>query len=291
MSMAEYKIFTDSTCDVKPELLDSWGVGYFPMTFYFTDDEKRQYSDVEMPAKTFYDEMRKGRIARTAGTNIEIIKEKFREELEKGNDILYLGFSSALSSTYNSGVIAANELLEDYPERKILTVDTLSQSAGEAMLLWLTCQEKKKGATLEEAKEFAEKRKLHIAHWFTVDDLQYLQRGGRLSQATAMIATVLNIKPLLHTDNEGRLVAVDKVRGRKKAIQKLFDKYEELAENPGQQPVYFCHSDSPEDIGYMKELLMEKYGIEPQEILDVGPVIGSHIGPGTVAIFFETKAR
>ena len=289
--MADYKIFTDSTCDVAPEILASWGVGTFCLTFYFTDEEEKQYADTEMPAKVFYDEMRKGRVAKTAGTNIEIIKEAFEEELKKGNDILYLGFSSALSSTYNSGVIAAEELAEEYPERKLYTVDTLAQSAGQAMLVKLTVDQKAAGATIEEARDFAEARKLHMAHWFTVDDLEYLKRGGRLSAASAIIGTVLNIKPVIHTDSEGRLVAVEKIRGRKKAIQCLFDKYAELSEEPGKQPVYFCHSDSPEDIEYMKDLLMEKYGIEPEMILDVGPVIGSHIGPGTVAIFFTAKER
>lgn len=286
-----YRIFTDSTCDLKKEDLDNLGVGYFNLTFYFTDDESQEYSDLEMPAKTFYDEMRKGRIAKTAGTNYQIIRDSFEEELKKGNDVLYLGFSSALSSTYSSGVLAAEELSEEYPERKIYTVDTLAQSAGQAMLLCLTVEKQRQGATIEEARDFAENRKLNIAHWFTVDDLKYLQRGGRLSAASAMIATVLNIKPVLHTDNEGRLVAVEKIRGRKQAIKRLIDIYGEKAEHPGQDPVYFCHSDSPEDIEFMKGLLKQEYNIEPQRLIDVGPVIGSHIGPGTVAIFYEAKER
>ncbi len=289
--MADYKIFTDSTCDVKKEILEEWGAGYFNLTFYFTDDEERQYNDMDMPAADFYREMRNGRIAKTAGTNIEIIKEAFRKELLLGHDILYLGFSSALSSTYNSGVIAAEELSEEFPERTIFCVDTLSQSAGQAMLLRLTLDQKEAGATLAEAREYAESMKLKIAHWFSVDDLTYLERGGRLSKASLVIATVLNIKPILHTDPEGKLVAVEKVRGRKKSIQSMIDKYGELAENPGTEPVYFCHSDAEEDILYMKDLFREKYGIEPSMILDVGPVIGSHIGPGTVAIFYVAKER
>jgi len=286
-----YKIFTDSTCDLKKEELDSLGVGYFNLTFYFTDDESKEFSDLEVPAKTFYDEMRKGRIARTAGTNYQIIRDCFESELKKGNDILYLGFSSALSSTYASGVLAAEELSEEYPDRKLYTVDTLAQSAGQAMLLCLTVQKQNEGASIEEARDFAENRKLHIAHWFTVDDLKYLQRGGRLSAASAMIATVLNIKPILHTDNEGRLVAVEKIRGRKQAIKRLIEIYGEKAENPGKSPVYFCHSDSPEDLSFMGDMLKQEYGLTPDRIIDVGPVIGSHIGPGTVAIFYEAKER
>lgn len=289
--MGEYKIFTDSTCDIKPKDLEKWGVGYFPLVFYFTDDEKNVINDTDMPAKAFYDEMRKGRIAKTAGTNIANIKEAFRKELSDGYDILYLGFSSAMSMTYNSGVIAAEEMAEEFPERKIYTVDTLAQSAGQGLLIKLTVDYKNKGATIEEARDFAEDRKLHIAHWFSVDDLTYLKRGGRLSAASAFVATVLNIKPVLHTDNDGCLVAMEKIRGRKQAIKRIIEKYGELAIHPNEGPVFLCHSDDPEGIEFMEKLLFDTYGVKPEYIADVGPVIGSHIGPGTVSIFFETKER
>lgn len=286
-----YKIFTDSTCDVKKEDLDAWGVGYFNLVFYFSDEENVLYSDMDMPAVQFYNEMRKGRISKTAGTNIQVIREAFESSLKKGEDILYLGFSSALSTTYNSGVIAARELSEDYPDRKIYCIDTLSQSAGQALLLKLAADRKREGFGIDEVREYIEERKLHIAHWFTVDDLQYLRRGGRLSPASAVLATVLNIKPVLHTDNNGMLVATEKVRGRKQAIRRLIDIYGESAEHPGKGPVFFCHSDSPEDMKFMGELLKAEYGVEPDHICDVGPVIGSHIGPGTVALFYEAKER
>lgn len=286
-----YRIFTDSTCDIRKEDLDSRGIGCFNLVFYFTDDESKVYPDMDMPAKQFYDEMRKGRVAKTAGTNIQDIRDAFEECLKKGDDILYLGFSSALSMTYNSAVIAAEELLEEFPERKIYCVDTLAQSAGLALLLKLTADLKDSGATIEEARDFAEERKLHIAHWFTVDDLQYLKRGGRLSAASAVLATVLNIKPVLHTDNEGRIVAVEKIRGRKQAIRHLVELYGRSAEKPGEGPVFFCHSDSPEDLAFLTDLMNENYGIKPDCICDVGPVIGSHIGPGTVALFYQTKER
>lgn len=289
--MSEYKIFTDSTCDIKPADLEKWGVGFFPLVFYFTDDESTVMNDTDMPAKEFYDEMRKGRAAKTAGTNIAIIKEAFRKELSEGKDILYLGFSSAMSTTYNSGVIAAEEMMEEFPERKIYTVDTLAQSAGQGLLIKLTVDLKNSGASIEEARDFAESHKLFIAHWFTVDDLVYLKRGGRLSAASAFAATVLNIKPVLHTDNNGCLTAVEKIRGRKQAIKKLVDKYGELALHPNEGPVFLCHSDDPEGIAFLEELLLTAYGIKPDYIADVGPVIGSHIGPGTVAVFFEAKER
>lgn len=289
--MSDYKIFTDSTCDIKPADLDAWGVGYFPLVFYFTDNEQKIMSDTEMPAKEFYDEMRKGREAKTAGTNIENIKESFRTALSEGLDILYLGFSSAMSMTYNSGVIAAEEMREEFPDRKIYTVDTLSQSAGQGLLVKLTVDCKNNGATIEEARDFAEEKKLHIAHWFSVDDLKYLKRGGRLSASSAFVATVLNIKPVLHTDNNGCIVAMEKIRGRKQAIKRMVEKYGELAVHPNEGPVFLCHSDDPEGIEFLSGLLSDTYGITPEYIADVGPVIGSHIGPGTVAVFFETKER
>lgn len=289
--MNDYKIFTDSTCDIKPEKLREWGVGFFPLVFYFTDDEADVINDTDMPAKEFYDEMRKGRAAKTAGANIEIIKESFREALSEGKDILYLGFSSAMSTTYNSGVMAAEEMREEFPGRKIYTVDTLAQSAGQGLLIKLTADRKNNGCTIEEARDFAEEHKLHIAHWFSVDDLQYLKRGGRLSAASAFMATVLNIKPVLHTDNNGCLVAMEKIRGRKQAIRRIIEKYGELALHPNEGPVFMCHSDDPEGIRFMEELLFENYGIRADYIADVGPVIGSHIGPGTVSVFFETKER
>lgn len=289
--MGNYKIFTDSTCDIKPADLKKWGVGYFPLVFYFTDDEKNIINDTDMPAKEFYDEMRKGRVAKTAGTNIANIKDAFRKTLSEGNDILYLGFSSAMSMTYNSGVIAAEEMAEEFPERKIYTVDTLAQSAGQGLLIKLTVDYKNNGATIEEARDFAEEHKLHIAHWFSVDDLTYLKRGGRLSAASAFVATVLNIKPVLHTDNNGCLVAMEKIRGRKQAIKRIIEKYGELAIHPNEGPVFLCHSDDPEGIEFLKNLLFDTYGVKPEYIADVGPVIGSHIGPGTVSVFFEAKER
>ena len=289
--MSDYIIVTDSTCDISPEVLKSWGVRFSCFTFYFDDEPEINRDDISMPAFEFYAEMRKGRLVKTSGVNSMEIEKTFRSVLDEGKDILYLGFSSALSSTFNTAFFVSEELREEYPERKIFCVDTLAQSAGLGLLIRLTLDKKESGATIEEARDFAEERKLHIAHWFSVDDLKYLKRGGRLSTASAVIATVLNIKPILHTDTEGRLVAVGKVRGKKAALQELLAKYSELAEHPNEGTVFFCHADSSEDAEYLKEVITQKYGVRSVFITDVGPVIGSHIGPGTFSLFFESRER
>lgn len=289
MIMADFKIFTDSTCDIHPDMLKEWGVTYFPLTFYFTDDEAVQYNDTGMDSKEFFDNLRKGRTARTAGTNIEVIKGCFRKALLEGSDILYIGFSSALSSTYQSACLAAEELIKEFPERDIRCVDSLCESTGEGMLIRLCCDKRDAGASLTDTEKFAVENRAMIHHWFTVDDMGCLLRGGRVSKAAALAATVLNIKPLLASDSEGRLYLVDKVRGRKKSIAALFNKYAELAEDPGRTRIYICHADCADDVSYLESLFKDKYGLSADIIVPVGSVIGSHTGPGTIGLFFVGK--
>ncbi|MDO4489147.1 MAG: DegV family protein [Eubacteriales bacterium] len=289
--MSNFRIFTDSTCDLAPEVYKEWGVEYFKLAFYFTDDESVRYRDGDIPANEFYDEMRKGRTAKTSGSNPGDIREKMEPVLKAGEDILYLGFASVLSNSFSVAKLTADELMEEYPDRKIICVDSCSQSAGQALVLKFVLDKKNSGASLEETAQYAEEIKLHVAHWFTVDNLVYLKRGGRLSAASAVIGTVLNIKPIIHTDNEGRLVAVEKVRGRKNAMNFIIDKYGEEAVHPGEGPLYFCNSDCMEDVEYMKNRLKEKFGVDTDLVVDIGPVIGSHVGPGTISIFYECKNR
>ena len=215
--MNDFVIYTDSACDIPPELLKEWGVPYSWLTYVF-DGDARQYSNYELPFPEFYDKMRKGSVARTSAVNADAFVQGFEPILQDGKDILYIGFSSGLSSTYHAGCIAAQELRERYPERKVLTVDTLCASMGQGLLVWLTVQELKHGATLEEAAKYAEDNRLHLCHWFTVDDLFFLKRGGRVSAATALVGSALGIKPVLHVDNEGHLINVSKARGRKNSI-------------------------------------------------------------------------
>ena len=210
--------------------------------------------------------------------------------LQAGEDILYLGFSSALSSTYNAGALAAEQLAEKYPDRKILTVDTLSASMGQGLLVYLTVQQKRAGATIEEARDFAEKNKFHLCHWFTVDDLHHLRRGGRVSATSAVLGTVLNIKPVLHMDNEGRLIFMEKVRGRRASIKRMLEKMRETAIEPEKQIVFMSHGDCIEDAEYLAGRIREEWNVEVV-INYVGPVIGSHSGPGTLALFFLGTER
>lgn len=288
--MNEYMIFTDSSCDLSDEHLKNRGVGYSCLTFRFNDSEK-EYSNSDMPIAEFYQKMRDGGVAKTAAVNAANFAGEFEKALKNGFDILYLGFSSGLSTTYNSARIAAEQLKESYPERKIIAVDTLAASAGIALLIDLVIEKKNAGATIEEAAKFAEETKLNIDHWFTVDDLVYLKRGGRVGATTAFVGNMLGIKPVLHVDNEGHLVNVSKVRGRKTSIAALADKFGELALDTASGKVYISHSDCLKDAEELAKIIETKYGAKTQLITDVGPVIGAHSGPGTIALFFVGKER
>jgi DegV family protein with EDD domain len=290
MIMNDYVIFTDSACDLAPELLEEWGVPSVSLTFRFEDEDK-EYSNAEMPVKAFYDRMRAGGVAKTAAVNSSTFYEAFENVVKEGKDLLYIGFSSGLSATYSSAKNAAEDLAKAYPERKIITVDSLAASAGFGLLLYLTLEEKKKGASIEEAAAFAENIKLKICHWFTVDDLKYLKRGGRVSPAVALVGTVLGIKPILHVDNEGHLIKKGTVRGRKASVAALVDKFAELAENTSGGTVYICHGDCDEDVKLLEGILMERFGAKVDVVTYVGPVIGAHAGPGVIALFFVGKER
>lgn len=288
--MNNYVIFTDSGCDIKSALLKEWGVEHLDLTFRF-EGENREYSNSDMEITDFYNKMREGGIAKTAAINPDTFTEAFEEILKQGNDILYIGFSSGLSTTYNSARIAADELLEKYPDNKIITVDSLAASAGQGLLVRLTCDKKAAGASIEEAAEYAENIKLNICHWFTVDDLVYLKRGGRVSSTVAFVGTVLGIKPILHVDNEGKLISMSKVRGRKAALAALANKYSETAMNLGEGKIFISHADCVNDANELANIIKSKHGIEVEVITDVGAVIGAHSGPGTLALFFVGNER
>ena len=287
--MNNYVIYTDSACDVSPDLLKEWGVYSSSLTFMF-DGEEKEYSNEEMPVSEFYSKMRAGGIARTSAVNVVTFQEEFEKLLNQGQDILYLGFASSLSATYNSAAMAAEQLREQYPERKIITVDTLCASSGQALLIHQTVEEKNLGATIEEAAAFAENLKLSICHWITVDDLIYLKRGGRISPTTALVGKTLGIKPLIRIDNDGKLESCVKVRGRKKAILALADKYSELADFPGSS-VYITHSQCLEDAQELAQILKERHNAKAQLIADIGPVVGAHVGPGGIVLSFVGKQR
>lgn len=288
--MNEYVIFADSACDIKPEKLQEWGVSFCSLVFRFDGDD-REYSNFDMPSKDFYDRMREGGVAKTAAVNVETFSQAFEKFLAEGKDILYLGFSSGLSTTYNSARLAAEQLKEKYPDRKVITVDTLAASAGVGLLIYLTVKKKNEGASIEEAAKFAEDLKLNISHWFTVDDLMYLKRGGRVSPTVAFVGNVLGIKPVMHVDNEGHLINITKVRGRKTAVEALANKYDELAQNKKEGSLFISHGDCMKDAEYLASIIKEKHGVDIELITDVGPVIGAHTGPGVLAFFFVANER
>ena len=288
--MSNYIIYTDSACDISLDLLEKWHVPCVNLTFRFDGDEQ-DHSNSDFPTPEFYARMREGGVAKTSAVNVETFKSAFAPILEAGNDLLYLGFSSGLSNTCNAGQLAANELKEQYPDRKILVVDTLAASAGFGLLVYLAVQRRDAGASIEEVAQLVTDQRNHLCHWFTVDDLVYLKRGGRISPAVALVGTVLGIKPVLHVDDEGHLINVSKARNRKAALKELANKYTELAIDPKAGPIFISHGDCIDDAKRLGEMIRAKHGVDVQLYTDVGPVIGAHSGPGTLALFFLGKHK
>ena len=288
--MKDYKIVTDSACDISAELLEEWGVSYNELTFRFSDDNK-EYTNNEMPVKEFYDKMRAGGVAKTAAVNSETWLQCFEAILKEGHDVLCLAFSSGLSTTYNSARIAATELSETYKDSKIIVIDTLSASAGEGLLLRLALNKKSEGASIEEVADFVRENVQKVCHWFTVDDLVYLKRGGRISSAAAFFGNMIGIKPVLHVDETGHLVNVSKARGRRNALLAMADMYTGTAIDKEGGLVYISHADCEGDAKELARILNERHGATVEIITSVGPVIGAHAGPGTLALFFIGTTR
>ena len=288
----EYVIMTDSSCDLPQELADQLGLEVLPLEVMADGKNYRNWLDGrEIGFKEFYKLAREGKELKTSAVNTAAFEEKMEKLLKEGKDILYIGFSTGLSTTYNSGEAAARELREKYPDRKIYTVDTLAASLGQGMIIYYAAKKKEAGATIEEVRAFVENEKLHMCHWFTVDDLNYLKRGGRISAATAAVGTMLSIKPVMHMDNEGHLVAVGKARGRKAALCQLLDTMGELGEGLEGQTTFICHSDCMDDAQYVASQMKERFGVAQVNINWIGPVIGAHTGPGTIGIFFWGRER
>ena len=229
----------------------------------------------------------------TSQINPDEAREALEPYLKEGKDILHLSFSSGLSGTCNSMKIAAEELQEEYPERKIIVIDTLCACLGEALLLYYVLKQKENGATIEEAAKWAEENKLHIVHLFTVNDLNHLYRGGRVSRTTAVVGSMLNIKPVLHVDNDGKLTAIGKVRGRKKSLQELVKLMDEKigSYHDTCHTIFISHGDCEDEANYVAEKVKEKYQINTIIMNQVGATIGAHSGPGTMALFFVGDER
>lgn len=286
--MNNYTIVCDSACDLSPEMLKERNLSSVSLTYRFDGDQK-EYCAYDLNAHEFYNKIKSGTVAKTSGANAHDFIALFEPILLEGHDILYLGFSSALSTTFNSSKIAAEELRKKYHDKNIVLVDTLCASAGIAMMLDLALEMQSSGESIDRVAEFIEKTKLHICHWFTVDNLEYLKRGGRISSTSAFFGNMIGIKPVLHVDNAGRLVNRLKVRGRRTAIAAMAEKFSELSDNC--RYVYISHADCPSDAMHLSNLLKERYGVETRLITDIGAVIGAHAGPGTLALFFLGKER
>jgi DegV family protein with EDD domain len=283
---------TDSSCDLPAGLAAELELEVLPLSVLIDGKSYVNYLDErDITFADCYAALRAGKNATTSAVNVEAFVQAMEPHLQAGEDILYLGFSSALSGTYNAGAVAAQQLAEKYPERKLYAVDTLSASMGQGLLVYLTVQQKRAGATIEQARDYAEAQKLHLCHWFTVDDLNHLHRGGRVSATSAVLGTVLNIKPVLHMDNEGRLIFMEKVRGRRNSIKRMLEKMRETAIEPEKQIVFMSHGDCLEDAEYLAGRIREEWGVKDVVINYVGPVIGAHSGPGTLALFFLGTER
>lgn len=282
-----YRIVTDSASNLSEEMIDEFGLEILPMTFMVDGVERRSYLKGEKTdLKQFYTMMREGKVITTSLPNLQETETTMRAILDAGEDILYLGFSSALSSAFGSIELLMQRLADEYPERKLRAVETFAASGGQGMLVYLACKKAAQGASLDETGDFVVETRDHLCHWFTVDDLMFLFRGGRVSRTSAWAGTMLNIKPILHVDAKGALIPVEKVRGRKKSIKALVDRMEKTAIDPASQTVFITHGDCIEDVEVLKREISERLGVTDFVVNYIDPVIGAHSGPGTLALFF-----
>ena len=284
-----YQIITDSCCDLPVEKIKELDIRVIPLNLLFRGETRLDAVTDEI--KEVYDGLRAGESASTSAVNPEGWASVIEPVLKEGKDALVLTFSSGLSTTYQSAVIAANELAEQYPDRKINVVDTLCASLGQGLLVMYACRNRDAGMDLDTLTAWVEENKGNLCQWFTVDDLMYLKRGGRVSAATALVGTMLKIKPVLHVDEEGHLINVAKVRGRKASIEALADKVAQLGLEGKNDLITICHGDCIDDAKYLEQLLKERFGTKEVFIGYTGAVIGSHSGPGTLAIFFLGSKR
>ena len=290
--MRDYVIVTDSCCDLTAQMAEELGVVVQPLSLLLSDKTYRNYLDGrEIGFQEFYDFMRQGSLGATSAVSVGDFEESMRAILAEGKDILYIGFSSALSTTYQSAVIAADTLKEEFPDAIIHTVDSKCASMGQGLLVYLCVQQKNAGKSVDEVYTYCTETVPNLCHWFTVNDLNHLKRGGRVSAATALVGTMLSIKPVLHVDDEGRLINVGKARGRKASLMALVDNMEKTAIDPANQTVFISHGDCEEDVNFVADEIRKRFGTKDIHINYVGPVIGNHTGAGVVALFFLGKER
>ena len=283
-----YRIITDSCCDFTRQQYQQLDVACVPLSVVYKGESHSNFSD-PAAVKAFYDELRAGVTATTSAVNPDGWAAAMEEALKQGEDVLVIAFSSGLSTTYQSAVIAAKDLREVYPERKIYVVDSLCAALGQGLLVHYAYKKRDEGMDIDALRDWVEENRLHICHWVTVDDLSHLKRGGRISATTAMVGTMLNIKPIIHVDNDGHLINCAKVRGRKAAMELLANKLAETCTDF--DTAFIAHGDCPEDAAALEALIREKHGVKHVTTGFVGPVIGAHTGPGVLVVFFLGEHR
>ncbi len=290
--MNDFVIMTDSSCDLPASLADRMELTVLPLYVEVDGQRYTNYLDErEISFKDIYAKLRTKCPAKTSAVNMNDFLEPMENLLRAGKDILYIGFSSGLSGTFSAGAMAAKELAERYPERRIYAVDSLCASLGQGLMIYLAWQEKQKGKGIEEVRDFVEANKLKLCHWFTIDDLMFLKRGGRISGATAVVGSMLNIKPVMHVDNEGHLIKVSTARGRKASIKALADEAEKRGIDLENQTIFISHGDCLEEANYLADIMRTRLHVKEVLVNYVGPVIGAHSGPGTIALFFLGNER
>ncbi|WP_040215140.1 DegV family protein [Clostridium polynesiense] len=279
-------IMTDSSCDLPLKFIKDNNIPYLGIACNFRGEEYFEDFGETLGYKEFYDAVREGEMPTTSQINSYRFSEEFKKFAKEGKTVIYLAFSSALSGTYNSALIAREEVLEEYPEADITVIDTKSASMGVGLLVYYAYELLNKGASKDEIINWVENNKLKTIHWFTVDDLNHLKRGGRISAAAAAVGSLLGIKPVLHVNDAGQLIPVSKAKGRKKSIKELAENLEKHIINPEEQVIFISHGDCLEDAELLSSMIKEKYAVKDIIINNIGPVIGAHSGPGTIALFF-----
>ena len=292
MDMSTFSIVTDTGCDMPAALAEKLGVSAVPLKVIIGGKTiTSSLSKLDVGNQSFYDLLRNGVDVKTASPSIDDFLRYFRKELDRGKDILYIGFSSGLSGSYNVGRIAADELADEYPERQILTVDSLCGSMGLSLLIYYCVQKQREGASLEETYQYAESIKLNVCTWIALDDLKHLRKGGRISSTAAVVGSVMNIKPVLKLNDGGKAEVAYKARGRKLAIAKLVEQMSQNYDPENNHIVFINHADCPEDADLLARSVTKNFGITDFVISDIGPVLGTHSGPGAVVLYFMGKQR
>jgi DegV family protein with EDD domain len=283
--------YTDSGCDLPLSYIKERNLHIIPLIYKIGDREITEFDDPSMPSDVFYARMRGGEMSSTAQVNTYTFIELFRADLERGDDVFYVALSSGLSGTYQSAVLARAQLLEEFPDRKIYILDSLQASAGQGLIMHYALNMRDEGKDTAKAFAWLEENRLNFCAWFTVSDLEFLRRGGRVSAAAAFLGTMLNIKPVLRVDDEGHLIPIEKVKGRARALRGLVDHMEKTAILPDKQTVFISHGDSEADAKIVADMVRERFGTQEILLANIGPVIGAHAGPDTIALFFYGKQR